>query len=67
MSASATPSVMTVYFGHISEGELEDHGPGDVRAWVGIGEDRVAIGVYPDRKTAMRAVSEASKAAGAAG
>lgn len=37
-------------------GELEDHGPGDIRAWLGAGDGREAIGSYPDIKTAMSAI-----------
>ncbi len=56
---------MVVYYGTHPEGEIEDHGPGDIRAWAGIADERVALGRFPDRRAAMRAVSEAVKAAGA--
>jgi hypothetical protein len=62
MSASVPPAVMTVYWGHIAEGELEDHGPGDIRAWVGVGVEREPLGTYPARREAMRAVSSAAEA-----
>lgn len=54
---------LTVYDGTCALGEIEDHGPHDIRAWLGIGDDRTALGAYPDRKAAMRAVSEAARAA----
>jgi hypothetical protein len=57
---------MTVYDGMRGLGEIEDHGRNDIRAWVGIGDERRAIGAYPDRKAAMRAVSQAADAAEAA-
>jgi hypothetical protein len=60
------PFPMTVYNGSRAEGEIEGHGRGDIRAWIGVGEDRVPIGTFPDRKSAMRAVSKAVKAAEAA-
>jgi hypothetical protein len=53
---------MVVYNGTIAEGELEDCGPGDVRAWLGTGPDRKALGAYPDRRSAMRAVAQAVEA-----
>lgn len=55
------PAAMVVYYGMRALGEIEDHGSGDVRAWVGTGSDRVALGTYPDRRTAMRAVSAADR------
>jgi hypothetical protein len=59
-AVSATP--MIVYAGTVALGEIEDHRRGDVRAWLGTGDERVSLGIYSDRKTAMRAVSEAAKA-----
>lgn len=56
------PAPMIVYWGTCAEGELEDHGPGDVRAWIGTGPSRKALGAYPDRRSAMRAVSSAAEA-----
>ena len=53
------PSPMIVYNGTSAEGEIEDHGRGDIRAFLGIGDERVSLGTYPDRKAAMRAVSDA--------
>jgi hypothetical protein len=55
---------LAVYNGTLGLGEIEDHGPGDVRAWLGIGAGRTAIGTFDDRKTAMRAISTAAKEAG---
>jgi hypothetical protein len=62
MSAAATPALLGVYWGTHFEGELQDHGTGDVRAWIGTGPDRTAVGTFPDRRTAMRAVSSAAEA-----
>lgn len=62
MSVTATPSVMVVYDGTRAIGEIEDHGRDDVRAWVGTGKSRRRLGAYPDRKSAMRAVSAAAEA-----
>jgi hypothetical protein len=57
------PSVM-VFYDHLTPpGELEDHGKNDIRAWLGTGDDRIPLGTFPDRKAAMRAVSNAAKAA----
>jgi hypothetical protein len=61
-SVVENPSIMIVYNGTCPEGEIEDWGRGDIRAFVGVGEDRVAIGTHPDRRTAMRAVSAAAEA-----
>jgi hypothetical protein len=58
----ANPALM-VYDGTEPLGEIEDRGRNDVRAWLGTGDDRVSLGVYPDRRTAMRSVSAAAKAA----
>jgi hypothetical protein len=55
----ATP--MVVYDGT----RALDHGRGDIRAWLGVGDERVSLGTYPDRKAAMRAVSEAAQTANA--
>jgi hypothetical protein len=63
----AAPSPMAVYDGTRALGEIEDYARGDVRAFVGIGDDRVIFGIFPDRRAAMRAVSEAAKAPGASG
>ena len=56
-------AVMTVYDGTHPLGEIEDHGRNDVRAWRGVGDDRVSLGTYPDRKSAMRAIGAAATAA----
>jgi hypothetical protein len=47
----AAPPPMTVYDGTRPLGEIEDHKRNDVRAW---------LGTYPDRKSAIRAVSAAA-------
>jgi hypothetical protein len=54
---------MAVYDGTSALGEIEDHGSGDVRAWIGVGDERKAIGTFPTRRDAMRAVSEAVRTA----
>jgi hypothetical protein len=58
----SAPSPMVVYRGHEAEGEIEDHGRRDIRAWVGVGDERKAIGTYPTRRDAMRAVSSTAAA-----
>lgn len=65
MTAHTAPAILGVYWGTRLEGELEDHGPGEVRAFVGTGPDRKPLGSYPDRRSAMRAVSQAAATAGA--
>jgi hypothetical protein len=55
-------AAMTVYDGTRGLGEIEDHGRNDVRAWLGIGDERVSLGTYVDRKAAMAAVSNAVEA-----
>jgi hypothetical protein len=60
------PASMRVYDGHIAVGEIEDWGEGDVRAFNLTTSGRVAVGTFPDRRSAMRAVGgtdEAKKAA----
>ena len=52
------PPIMTAYNGLCAEGR------GDIRAWLGVGDERASVGTYPDRKAAMRAVSAAAKAPG---
>jgi hypothetical protein len=59
---SAAPTPMTVYDSTRVLGEIEDHGRGDVRAFRLTESGRVAIGTFPDRRTAMRAVSSAAEA-----
>jgi hypothetical protein len=54
---------MVVYDGTRALGEIEDHGRSDIQAWLGVGDERVSLGTVPDRKAAMRAVSEAAQAA----
>jgi hypothetical protein len=53
---------MIVYSGTHALGEIEDHPREGVRAFVGVGDDRKAVGVYPTRREAMRAVSAAAEA-----
>jgi hypothetical protein len=55
---------MIVDNGLSPEGEIEEWDRGDIRAWLGIGDERVALGTFPDCKAAMRAVSDATKATG---
>lgn len=54
------PSPMVVYDGTLALGEIEDYGPNDIRAYIGIGDERKAIGTYATRRDAMRAVSSAA-------
>ena len=63
---SPVPTPMSVYDGTRPLGEIEDWGRNDIRAWLGTGDERVMLGAYPDRRTAMRAVGAAAKAAEAA-
>jgi hypothetical protein len=53
---------MAVYDGTSMLGEIEDHATEGVRAYLGAGRGRRSLGTYPDRKTAMRAVSQAAGA-----
>jgi hypothetical protein len=53
-STRATP--IQVYDGQILVGEIEDRGRHTVVAFRFDGVRRVKIGVFPDRRTAMRAV-----------
>jgi hypothetical protein len=57
---------MTVYNGTSSLGEIEDYLRKGVHAFLGTGDERKPLGTYPDRKAAMRAVSEAARAVGEA-
>jgi hypothetical protein len=52
---------MAVYDGTHQLGEIEDHLREGVRAYLGVGRERKSLGTYPDRKSAMRAVSAAAK------
>jgi hypothetical protein len=61
MSAPHNPAAMTVYNGQVAEGQIEDHGKAGVLAFVYRGARRVQLGIYADRKSAMRAVSDAAK------
>jgi len=61
----AKPSAMRVYAGAVAVGEIEDWGPGDIRAFdLTPSGRRVAVGVYTDRKAAMRAVGRRSEREG---
>jgi hypothetical protein len=62
----AAPALLAVYDGTRALGEIEDHGRGDVRAWLGIGDGRVPLGTYPDRRAAIRGISEAAQKKGTA-
>jgi hypothetical protein len=53
---------MGVYAGTRVLGEIEDHAREGVTAYLGVGHGRQALGVYPTRRDAMRAVSAAAKA-----
>jgi hypothetical protein len=55
------PMAMGVYHGTDLLGEIEDHGRGNVRAFRLTESGRVAIGTYPDRRSAMRALPPSSK------
>jgi hypothetical protein len=54
--SSAIPSLMTVYDGQKSLGQIRDHGRNRVLAWADIDGKRVALGHFADRKSAMAAV-----------
>lgn len=54
-------AVMTVYRGRVAEGEIEDHGRRDVRAFLGVGDERTPLGTFPTRRDAMQAVSSAAR------
>jgi hypothetical protein len=58
---------LIVYSGTRPLGEIEDHAREGVCAFLGTGKKRQPLGVFPDRKTAMRAVSAAAKVAREAG
>jgi hypothetical protein len=57
-----TANLMTVYDGTRALGEIEDHLHEGVRANLGIGRGREPLGIYVDRRSPMRAVSQAAKA-----
>ena len=61
---SEKPSPMTVYDGQTAVGEVEDHGPRKILAFKTspLGR-RVALGTFGDRRSAIRAVAAASRAA----
>jgi hypothetical protein len=62
MSSDRTSKhVLSVYYGTRLVGELEDHGGGDVRAFHLTESGRVAIGTFPDRRLAMRALPPIGK------
>jgi hypothetical protein len=58
---SGEPAALAVYYGTHFLGEIEDHGGGDVRAFKLTESRRVAIGTFPDRRLAMRALSPCDK------
>jgi hypothetical protein len=51
------PAVMVVYDGQRAIGEIEDHGPRNILAFDLSPTGRVALGQFPDRRAAIRAVS----------
>jgi hypothetical protein len=51
------PTPMTVYDGRVAIGEIEDHGPRNILAFDLTPTGRVALGQFPDRRAAIRAVS----------
>jgi hypothetical protein len=51
-----SPCPMTIYDGTLPIGEIEDHGPRKILAFDLIAGERVALGTFPDRRSAMRAV-----------
>jgi hypothetical protein len=55
ISPTRTP-VMRVYDGTVVVGEIEDHGNRCVIAYQITSAGRVAIGRFPDRRSAMRAI-----------
>ena len=54
---SAPTSRLMVYDGAVAIGEIEDHGRGRVIAYQHTATTRVKIGEFPDRVSAMRAIS----------
>jgi hypothetical protein len=62
-----SPTPMVVYDGRSSIGEIEDHGRRHVLAFELTPSGRVHIGTFPDRRTAMRAVSLRYAEAGGTG
>jgi hypothetical protein len=52
-----SPNTMVVYDGRNPIGEIEDHGPRRVVAFELTPTGRAPIGTFPDRRTAMKAVS----------
>jgi len=50
-------SRLMVYDGPVAIGEVEDHGRGRVIAYQHTATTRVKIGEFPDRVSAMRAIS----------
>jgi hypothetical protein len=60
------PTPKRVYYGHTAVGEIEDWGKGDIRAFDLTPSGRVAVGTFPDRRSAMRAVGRKGEAKEAA-
>jgi hypothetical protein len=61
LSAPPEPTAMGCYFGMRREGEIVDYGSAGVEAFVDRGTKLVKLGIFSDRKSAMRAVSEAAR------
>jgi hypothetical protein len=57
------PAAMVVYDGQTAIGEIEDHGPRKIFAFDITPTGRVALGQFPDRRAAIRAVSDLHPAA----
>jgi hypothetical protein len=55
------PSATVVYYGTHAEGEIKDYGPHRILVYVYVDGNPVLIGAYPDRQSAIGAVSEAAK------
>jgi hypothetical protein len=53
---------MGCYFGTRRDGEIEDHGKAGVIAYVFRHGKRVQLGIFADRRSAIRAVAEAAEA-----
>jgi hypothetical protein len=56
-AAKFQPAPMTVYDGRTAIGEIEDHGPRRIIAFDLTPTGRVSLGQFPDRRSAIRAVS----------
>jgi hypothetical protein len=56
-------AAMVVYDGRTAIGEIEDHGPRKILAFDLTPTGRVPLGQFPDRRAAIRAVSDLHSAA----